>query len=154
DTLTFATPQGSWYGAGPAGAGTEGVAPITVNVNGPGGTISTTNTLGVPPASYAYGTPGTFTPVPPLPLHGSVTLPAIATPGLYTVSITEGAGPTASTNFWVPGDGTVTGGTVPTGSVGPHTNVLISGSTGWAPDTTSTWIGQWIPPTGCNGNVP
>lgn len=188
-TLTFATSSGSWYGAGPDGAGNEycpvnwvpnpaydpvnnpnvpqvidggGCAtgtpvPIQAMVSGPSSVTANASALGVKhvaycqadsaPTSCAAGTtPGTYNTTIPLSLDGSVSLPAITTPGLYSVTITEGAGPSATAKFFVSGaSATIPPSSVPSGHVGPHTSITVGPTTGWAPDSTTTWSAQWVP---------
>ena len=40
----------------------------------------------------------------------------------------------------------------PSGTVGPNTGVTIT-SKGWDPDSTTSWVADWVPPTGCNGTA-
>jgi len=54
----------------------------------------------------------------------------------------------ASTTFYVPG-GALSGGTCPSGNLGPNTSVTCSGSTGWDPAAGTTFSGVWVPPAGC-----
>jgi hypothetical protein len=188
-TFTPVTTSGSWYGAGPDGAGTEECAPLwTVNpaytgvadhthpqlintgcdssaptvpinavVSGPSSVVADATGLGVKPASYCFhgvlpascvtgGTPGSYLPTPPLVLDGSVSVPAINTPGLYHLTVIEAAGPQATFDFWVAG-GTATATQVGTGSIGPNTGVTLTGS-GWSPDASPTFTATWNGPGG------
>ncbi|MGO8870629.1 MAG: hypothetical protein ACLQPH_04370 [Acidimicrobiales bacterium] len=152
---------GYWWGAGEEGTG--GTSPIpnpSVLIDGAtpiasAGTAGTgSSTLTVSAGSYALGAPGT--PTYPV-LGGGIVLPEGLAPGVHSLTVAEGtleAGSlTATTTFYVPG-GTGTGGTGPSGNVGPNTSATFSGSTGWAP-VTSTFSGVWVPPAGCTvGNQP
>jgi hypothetical protein len=131
--------------------------PINAIVSGPSAVTADPSGLGVKAASYCFatasaascangGAPGAYMPVPPLTLDGSVTVPAISTPGLYHLTVIEGAGPQATFDFWVSG-ATATATQVGSGSIGPNTGVTLTGS-GWAPDGNPTFTGTWTGPGG------
>ena len=158
--ITINTTSGYWWGAGEEGTG--GASPIpnpTVLVDGTpialAGTAGTgSSTATVSAGSYLLGAPGT--PTYPV-LSGATVLPKGLAPGVHSLTVAEGtleAGSlTATTTFFVPG-GTATGGTAPSGNVGPNTSATFSGSSGWAP-VASTFTGVWVPPAGClAGNQP
>ena len=155
--------SGYWWGAGEEGTqGSNSQSPIpdpSVTIDGAtpiasAGTAGTgASTLSVTPASYAIytgNTSGPGTPTYPI-LQGGVTLPKGLSPGVHSLTVTEGTLEggilTATTTFFVPG-GTASGGTGPIGNVGPNTSATFSGSTGWAP-VASTFTGVWVPPAGC-----
>lgn len=155
--ITVNTTSGYWWGAGELGTtGSNPSSPIpdpTVLVDGTpialagnAGTGSSAAT--VSPGSYLLGSPGT--PTYPV-LSGGTVLPSGLAPGVHSLTVAEGtleAGSlTATTTFFVPG-GTATGGSGPSGNVGPNTSATFSGSTGWAP-VASTFTGSWVPPAGC-----
>ena len=80
--------SGSWWGAGVAGAGTEGTDPLTVTVTDPSGNPvpGVFNNLGVPPASYTLGQAAPA----PLQLTGTVQLPSsVVTDGAYRLTVSE-----------------------------------------------------------------
>lgn len=164
--VAVSTTHGYWWGASEFGTkGANATSPIpnpSVLITGqPITAVGSTgaSTLQVSKASYAYHKHTVAQPYPGTPTYpvmsGGVTLPKGMTPGLHSLTVAEGtleSGEiTASATFFVPGGSptTVVG---PSGTVGPNTGITIT-SKGWAPDSTTSWVADWVPPTGCNGTA-